>query len=169
QIERDIKNYLYAVNFDEGETVKCEYTNDIIDIGDDFFKNIEALFLGTTSTLKERKSFRQDIQTEYITQTLAQEINIRGKKIEQTKLFEKLLNKYNKNLKENALALYNDNDNFRRAILDYNSQDFKKYDHRLKSDVNRMINNLVKNFQYTEEGALQVCLYVLDNELVKKY
>lgn len=167
QISRDIKNYLYAVNFDNSETIVSEYTGDTIEVDEDFFKNFEALFLGTTSTLLERQSFRKDIQTEYITTTLAQEIKLKGKKIEDTDLFKTLLSKYNRNLKENALAPYIENENFRRAIQDYSKVEFNKYDKRLKKDINRLIQNLENNYNYTQEGACQVSLYVLDNKLAQ--
>ncbi|MBU0765954.1 MAG: serine protein kinase PrkA [Bacteroidetes bacterium] len=169
QITRDIKNYLFAINFDLDETVRSEYTGDNIEITEEYFKNFEALFLGTTSTLKERQAFRRDIQSEYITKTLAQEINLKGKEIEQTELFETLLHKYTRNLKENALAPYHDNENFRRAVMEYNLVEFNKYDRRLKRDINRLITNLETMFEYTGEGAKQVSLYVLDNALAKKY
>lgn len=169
QIVRDIKNYLYAVNFDEGETVKCEYTGDTIEISEDYFKNFEALFLGTTSTIKERQSFRRDIIAEYITTTLAQEIGVKGKRIDETTLFGNLFEKYTRNLKQNALAPYLENENFRRAILDYGQVEFNKYDRRLQRDINRLIDNLERHFGYREKGAQQVAIYVLDNDLAKKY
>ncbi|OFY38247.1 MAG: hypothetical protein A2W91_18945 [Bacteroidetes bacterium GWF2_38_335] len=169
QISKDIQNYLYAINFEDGHTVKSDYTGDIIDISEEYFKNIEAIFLGTTSTLAERRSFRTDVLSEYITTTLAQEIRLRNRKIHETELFGSLFQKYTRNLKENALAPYNENDNFRRAINDYGTELFKKYDNRLRRDVTLLIENLRKKFYYNEQGAIQVSLYVLDRELSKKY
>jgi hypothetical protein len=169
QISRDIKNYLTAINYDEGYSVKSEYTGDIIDVNEEYLKNIEAIFLGTTSTIKERQSFRRDVLTEYITETLSQEIKVRGKIITKTKLFENLFHKYTRNLKENALAPYYDNENFRRAIMDFGKQAFGNYDERLKRDVELMISNLKRKFGYTIDGALQVSLYVIDRKLAKKY
>lgn len=169
QIARDILNYLFSINYDSGVTVKCDYTNDIIDVDEDYFKNIEAIFLGTTSTAKERQSFRRDVLSEYITETLAQEIRIKGKDIRETKLFNNLFHKYTKNLKINALAPYMENENFRRAIIDYGKTAYKNYDERIKRDVDRLIKNLMKKFHYTKDGACQISLYVIDNKLSNKY
>ncbi|MBM2814957.1 MAG: putative serine protein kinase, PrkA [Ignavibacteria bacterium] len=169
QISSDIINYLFAINFEPGETKKCEDTGDIIEISEDFFKNFEALFLGTTSTTFERKNFRNDMHQEYITNTLSREIRIDGKKIQETEQFKQLFEKYTRNLKENALVPYIDNDNFRRAIQEYFSPSFHAYEERIKRDVNLLINNLKSKFTYTAEGAVQVSLYVLDHNLAKKY
>ncbi|MFH2143972.1 MAG: serine protein kinase PrkA [Bacteroidota bacterium] len=169
QISRDIQNYLTAINYEEGFSIKSDYTGDIIEVDEEYLKNIEAIFLGTTSTLKERQSFRRDVQTEYITDTLSQEIKVKGKNITKTKLFETLFHKYTKNLKENALAPYYDNENFRRAIMDYGNQSFVNYDERLKRDIELLISNLKKKFSYNTDGALQVSLYVIDRKLAKKY
>ncbi len=169
QISIDIQNYIYCVNFDIGNTVKCDYTNDVIDIDEEYFKNIEAIFLGTTSTIKERQSFRKDIQTEYITDTLSQDIKVKGKKLTTTELFKSLFHKYTKNLKENALAPYYDNENFRRAIIAYSTPSFEKYDKRLKRDVTLLITNLQKKFNYNKESARQISIYVIDKKLVEKY
>ncbi|MBN2681656.1 MAG: hypothetical protein JXR58_04055 [Bacteroidales bacterium] len=169
QISRDILNYIYAVNFDPGTTINCEYTGDVIDLDEDYFKNIEAIFLGTTSTLKERRSYRDDIQTEYITNTLSQDIKVKGKKITDTELYTTLFQKYTRNLKENALAPYNENKNFRNAIMDFGNESFKKYDSRLRRDVTLLISNLQTKFGYNQQGAIQLSVYVLDKDLAKKY
>ena len=169
QISRDILNYLNSVNFDIGSTERCEYTGDTIEITEDFFKNFEAMFLGATSNNSERLVFRKNIQNEYITKTLSQEIRVEKKDITETQQFKSLFEKYTRNLKENALAPYTDNDNFRSAIKDFGTPLFQKYDNRLKQDVTQMISNLKKKFSYTSEGAKQVSLYVLDKKLASKY
>ncbi|MFH2096576.1 MAG: serine protein kinase PrkA, partial [Bacteroidota bacterium] len=169
QIAKDIQNYMFCINFDAGETVKCEHTGDVIDIDEEYYKNIEAIFLGTTSTIKERQSFRRDVLSDYITNTLAQDIRVKGKSIGNTAQFAALFHKYTKNLKENALAPYSENENFRRAILDYGKKEFNNYDDRLKRDVTFLLNNLKKKFKYNQEGAQQVSVYVIDKNLSKKY
>jgi len=78
QIERDIKNYLFSINFDTGTTVKSDYTGDIIDIDEDYFKNFEAIFLGTTSTIKERQSFRQDVLQNILQQLLLKKFKFKN-------------------------------------------------------------------------------------------
>ncbi len=169
QIARDIKNYLFALNYDLGETKKNDDTGDEIEIDEDFFKNFEALFLGATSTPYERRVFRNDAQKEYITKTIAQEIGVQGKSIEETSQFKSLFARYVKHLKENALAPYAENDNFRRAIREYGTPEFEKYDGRLRRDAGLLIENLGKKFGYSLKGAISISLYVVDNKLYKKY
>ncbi len=168
QISRDIKNYMFAINFDLDETVKCTYTGDKIKLTKDYFKNFEAIFTGTTSTIKERDRFRHDNHNEYITKTLAQEIRVEGRKITETSQFKSLFDKYTKILKENALAPYAENTAFKRAILSYGTKKYKKANARIRRDAELLINNLQKKFNYSEKGALQIALYVLDKKLIKK-
>ena len=169
QISKDIQNYLFALNYDIGETKRCEFTGDNIEITEDFFKNFEAMFLGTTSTTTSRKLFRKDVHNEYISKGLSYEIRLEGKSITETSIFKSLFDRYTRNLKENALAPYSENENFRRAIIAFGTDEFNTYDSRLQRDIERMLDNLVKKFKYSTEGARQVSLYVLDKKLVKKY
>lgn len=169
QISRDIINYLWCINFELNTTETCEYTGDKIDIDEEYFKNFEAIFVGTTSLAKDRLTFRNENQREYISRTLATEIKVEEKNIKQTAQFRRLFEKYSKTLKENALAPYQGNENFRRAIKDYGSDLFHKYDHRMKRDVSLLMSNLQSKFAYSQDGAGQVSLYVLDKELTKKY
>ena len=62
-----------------------------------------------------------------------------------------------------------ENENFRRAIKDFGSEDYKSYDRRIREDVTYLIGNLVNNFRYTELGAREVCIYVVDRDLAKRY
>lgn len=169
QITQDILNYLFAINFDAGTTEINPETGDKIIISEDYFKNFEALLLGTTSTPEQRKTFRYDNQNDYITKTLAQEMKIRSRKLTETEQFRTLFDKYTRSLKENALATYVDNDNFRRAILAYNTPGFNAYDERIKKDVTLLITNLKRKFKYRTEGARQISVYVLDRKLAKIY
>ncbi len=169
QIARDIQNYLYAINFDIGETKKNPDTEDMVEISEDYLKNFEALFLGTTSSADQRKNFRREIHNEYVTDTLSREIRIEGKKVTGTNLYRKIFERYQRNLKENALTPYMENDNLRMAIMDYKTQQFNTYDYRTKRDVELLIGNLVKKFGYGVEGAKQVSLYVLDRKLYNKF
>jgi hypothetical protein len=169
QISRDIMNYLFFVNYETGDTEKCVYTGDTITVSEDFFKNFEAFFLGTTSLADQRKSFRMDVQKDYISKTIAREMNLDNKKLNETEQYKNLFEKYTKNLKENALAPYIDNDTFRRAVIDWGTASFNSYDDRMKRDVTLLIKNLISKFNYTEEGARQVSIYVLDKKLARKY
>jgi predicted Ser/Thr protein kinase len=169
QIFRDIKNYLFGINFDLGETLKSEYTGDILEINEEFFKNFEAIFLGATSSIDQRKQFRSNIHSEYVSNTLAIEIRLEGKNIEQTNQFLELYDKYQRYIKENSLAPYIDNDTFRRAVNDFSTDLFEAYDTRIKKDVKFLINNLMDKFKYSQAGAKEITLYTLDKKLWKKY
>ncbi len=169
QISRDILNYLFAINFEPGATERCADTGDVLEITEDYFKNFEAFFLGAVSTSSEREEFRHAVHNEYITQTLSYEIKVNGLDIKKTKQYLNLFEKYTRNLKENALRNYSDNDHFRRAISDYDNPGFSKYEESLKKSVSRLIKTLGSKFGYTSVGAQQVSIYVLDNKLDKKY
>ena len=81
--------------------------------------------------------------------------------------YEYLHEKYIHTLKEKVLEPFLDNENFRRAIKDYNREDFKTYDKRIQSDVTFMIRNLQKKYRYSRQGAKEICIYVVDNNLAK--
>ena len=91
------------------------------------------------------------------------------KSITKTFLFDALHERYIFNLKEKALDPFMDNKNFRMAIKDYGSDDFKTYDKRIRNDVTFLIANLCNKYRYTQQGAKEVCIYVIDNELPKKF
>ncbi len=169
QIEKEILNYLFALNYDPGTTVVNFYTGENIEISEDLYKNFEATVIGIDAGEEKRLEFRRDMQKEFITQTLAGEIKLKGVKIEDTKQFLKLLDKYTRSIKENALSAYVENDNFRRAIMDFNDSGFKNYPEKLKNDVTRLINNLVKSYNYTQEGAMQVAVYAIDKKIWEKF
>lgn len=169
QISHDIINYLYAINFDKDEVKICPYTKDKIEISEEYFKNFEAIFLGTISTSMQRNSFRKEIHKEYISKTLSQEIQLEEKQIKDTELFKNLFEKYTRNLKQNSLAPYIDNINFNRAIADFGTNNFNSYDERIKRDVTNLITNLKKKFNYHIESAKQVSLYVLEKKIANKY
>ena len=48
-------------------------------------------------------------------------------------------------------------------------EEFKTYDKRIREDVTFLMNNLCKKSRYTEQGAKEVCMYVIDNDLTKKF
>jgi predicted Ser/Thr protein kinase len=168
QISLDIQNYLFAVNFDVGESETCSYTGEKLDVTEDFFLNIETRLIGKTE-INARISYRKDVQHEYTTKTLTQEVIVEGKAITETKLYGSLHERYVHNIKEKVLDPFLQNENFRRAIKDYDKEDYKTYDKRIRNDVTFLINNLINNYKYTEQGAKEVCIYVIDNDLAKKF
>ena len=169
QITNDILNYLFCVNFEVGEIKICHYTGETVEITNEYFNNFEKIFLGSACTESERILFRKNVRTEYVTKTLSQEIRIQNLDITATSQFLDVFNKYKRSLKENVLSPYHGNENFRRAIIDYDKPGFKTYDQRLKRDVKLLIENMIKKFGYTKVGAKQICLYALDKGLVKKF
>jgi predicted Ser/Thr protein kinase len=169
QISRDIQNYLFAVNFEPGTTERCKYTRERLEITEEFFAAIEGRLLGAEAERDMRQSFRKETQKEYTSRTLTQEIVSEGKPVTETGLYRDLYLRYVYNLKEKALDPFLENENFRRAIKDYETDDFKTYDKRIRDDVDSLINNLVGNYHYTEKGAKEVCIYVIDNNLAREF
>ena len=169
QIAKDLKNYISAVNFEDGSSVKCIFTGEKLDISEDFFKSIESRLFTVGLSPVKIKEFRFDVLKQYTTNALSQEIMIDGKTIEETKLFESLHERYVHNLKNRVLEPFIENENFRRAIKDFDTDDFKTYDNRIKTDVKFLINNLVEKFHYTLQGANEICIYVIDNDIAKKF
>ncbi len=169
QIAVEIQNYIFAVNFEINATVTCPYTEDKITITDEYLKEFEERILGHQATDGERGTLRKDTQKEYTTRSLPQEMMNEGKELTQTILFENLNERYIYNIKEKVLDPFLDNENFRRAIKDYDEDDFKTYDHKIREDVTYLMNNIIKKYKYTPLGAKAVCIYVIDNDLARKF
>ena len=169
QIAKDILNYMYAINFEIGQVVKCDYTGEQIDITEEFLSGIENRLLGTDTAGYRRFAFRHESQKEYTTRSLPQEIIIDGKDVKETKLFLDLQERYVYSLKEKVLDPFLKNENFRRAIADYDTEDFKTYDKRIQEEVTFLMNNLNEKYYYSHLGAKEVCMYVIDNKLAEKF
>jgi predicted Ser/Thr protein kinase len=169
QISKDIKNYLFAINFEWGSVETCHYTGDKLEITEDYMTSIENRLLGAMASKDKRIEFRDDTQKEYTARALTQEIIVDGKAIEDTRLYQTLYDHYVRNLKEKVLDPFLENENFRRAIKDYGDEDFKTYDRRIRNDVTFLMDNLYKKYRYTKQGAKEVCIYIIDNNLAKKF
>jgi predicted Ser/Thr protein kinase len=169
QISREIENYLFAINFEVGSVETCTYTGEKLEITEEFLENIEAKLLGPKADRNQRKTFRDETQKEYTTKTLTQEIMVESLPIAETKIYQSMHDRYVHNLKEKVLDPFLKNENFRRAIKDYDQEDFKTYDKRIRDDVTYLINNLCKKCRYTEQGAKEICIYAIDNDLAKKF
>jgi len=169
QIQRDIQNYLFAINFETGTITTCDYTKDKLAITEELFGGIEKKLLGDDVTRSDREAFRRDCQKEYASKSLTQEMMVEGKTLTQTQLFKSLEEDYVYHLKEKVLDPFLDNENFRRAIKDFDRPSFKTYDKRIRDDVTFMMNNLCRNFGYTHQGAQTVCIYVIDNDLPRTF
>jgi predicted Ser/Thr protein kinase len=170
QIARDLLNYMFAVSFEPGSVAVCRFTNEKLEISKEFLSAIEVRLLGTAIDESTRLTFRRETQKEYASRTLTQEILAEGKEPRETGLYQALHERYVHNLKEKVLDPFLDNDNFRRAIKDYDSEDFKTYDKRIRDDVSFLINNLcATKYHYTKQGAKEVCVYVIDNDLARRF
>jgi predicted Ser/Thr protein kinase len=169
RINSEIQNYIYAVNFEPGSVEKSPYTGENLEITEEFYKAFELRILGGSAKDRERSIFRGDVQKEYTSRTLTQEIMVEGKTLAETALFNSLNERYIHNLKEKVLDPFMRNENFRRAVKDYNTEDFKTYDKKIRDDVGYMIDNLIEKFGYTEQGAKAVCMYVIDNNLTEQF
>ena len=169
EISHEIQNYLFAVSFEPGAVVKSRFTGDKIEVTDAFFEAIETRLLGREADLEKRLAFRRSAQKEYAAATLTQEIMAEGKEMTETRLYMDLHDRYVHNLKEKALDPFLENENFLRAIKDFDNPAFKTYDKRIRSDVAFLIGNLCSKFRYTKNGAKEVCIYVIDNDLAKKF
>ena len=169
QISRDIQNYLFAVSFEPGTTVTSRFTGQKLEVTEAFFEAIENRLLGSGADRDKRLAFRHSVQKQYTASTLTQEIMAEGKPVTETRLYADLHERYVHNLKEKALDPFLENENFRRAIKDLDTPTFKTYDKRIRSDVAFLIGNLCSKFHYTRQGAKDVCIYVIDNDLAHKF
>jgi predicted Ser/Thr protein kinase len=169
QIARDILNYLFAVNFEEGATAVCTATGDKLEITVEYLGDMEKRLLGPASSPRERRAFRADTQRSYTTRTLPQEMMIEGLPLTETRLFASILERYTGSLKEKSLDPFLDNENFRQAIKDYNEAGFRTYDRKIRDDVTFLMKNLIAKHRYSELGAKEVCIYVVDNDLARRF
>jgi hypothetical protein len=130
---------------------------------------MESKLLGKKIDETKRKKFREETQHEYTSNTLTQEILVGQKSIVQTNIYKELRSRYVQNLKQKSLDPFLGNANFRRAIKDYDTKDFKTYDKKIRDDVRFLMRNLRRKFNYTEQGAREVCIYVIDNDLTRTF
>jgi hypothetical protein len=169
QIAREIKNYLFSINFETGMVVTCTYTGEKLEITEEYLSGIEYRLLGSAASRLARSDFRKETQREYTSRTLTQEIGVEGLTLDQTRLYQDLHDRYVYNLKEKVLDPLIENENFRRAIKDFNAETFKAYDKKIREDVTYLMANLEKKYGYSEQGAKEACIYVIDNDLAKKF
>ncbi|MBU8912134.1 MAG: serine protein kinase PrkA [Desulfobacterales bacterium] len=169
QIAKDIKNYISAVTNELNSVVKCIFTKETIHVTEEFLESIENRLLSENMDKKRRQELRNDVLKEYTTRALSHEIMIEEKNITQTRLFESLYDRYVYNLKKRVLEPFVENENFRNAIKDFDTEKFKAHDKRIKKDVKFLLDNLSHKFGYTPQGANEACIYVIDNDLANKF
>ncbi len=166
QISRNIINYIFAVNFDIGAVELCEFTGDKIEITEDFFRRVESPLQVDAN---DAVLFRATTQKSYTAVALTQEMLRDGMVISETSLYMHLYEKYVYNLKEKVLDPFLKNENFPRAVKDFNHDDFKTYDKKIQDDVTYMIENLQQKYFYSAQGAKEICIYVIDNNLAEEF
>ena len=130
---------------------------------------MERKLLGTGIDRATRLSFREDTQKAYTGRMLTQEIMMEGRRIADTGLYRSLHERYVFNLKEKVLDPFLENENFRQSIKNYGETAFRTYDRKIREDVSFLIGNLCGKFNYTQQGAKEACIYVIDNDLARKF
>ncbi len=165
QVSEIVLNYLCAINYDVGSRVKCEWTGQEVEVTVEFLGEAAAYFIGKRIKDQDALGFAQGIQKKYV-EAVAQE---RGVKITETNLYRELFASCRRNLKEKTFEPFLKNDNFKEAVRAFGTKEFETFDTRLKEHVAYMIKNLVEKFSYTEQGAKEICLYVVDQKLVEKF
>lgn len=165
KIVENILHYLFSVNYDPGSKVRCKYTGKDVEVTVENLKLMSLFFTGRSSMGDgETIKYAKENQQKYA-ELIAQEPN---GDIKQSELFLELLSSYEKNLKEKALQPFIKNESFREAVKSFGTPEFNTFDTRLREHVEHMVGKL-KNFGYTEQGAKEICLYVIDQKLADKF
>ncbi len=164
ELANNISNYIFAVNFDIGAKEKSIYTGSIIEVSDAFLRSVEDYLIGHEAGEADRLAYRQEVLEKFISVS-AREMKSEKKELGQTELYKELYQKYVKNLKNNALEPFLGNDIFRNAIKEYRMKEFESYDHKVRRDVMYLIHNLQTRYNYTEIGAKEVCIYIIDKNV----
>ncbi len=167
RISRDIQNYLFALNYDIGEKLISPYTEEPVDISNQFFNSIEQHLFEKDVPEEERVKFRKETAGKFTVSLQEMQVDETG--ITSTAVYSDLYETYMRKLRENIFQPFLQYTSFENAIKEYNTAKFEVYDNKTKEQVRFLIGNLVKKFNYTEEGAIQVCLYVLDNKIAESF
>ncbi len=168
RISSDIQDYIFALNFETGGSEKSPYTGHIIQISREFLQSIEDYLIPGNPQEEFRQEFRREVQQKYISSTIT-EMKTENRKLSQTRLYRDLLKTYTRYLKSNALEPFKESDNFRSAIKEYNTRDFQSHDKKIRKDVTYLIHKLMNRYGYTENGAKEVCIYVIDRDIAAKF
>ena len=54
-------------------------------------------------------------------------------------------------------------------MKEFGEESFKAYDGRIQEEVSSLMRNLMHKYGYTERGAKEICIYVIDQDLAKTY
>lgn len=165
QIIEHILHFLYASNFDIGSKIQCKFTGKEINVTMDFFKLVSGFLAGREMSERDVLKYMKDIQKRYV-EMIAQDRNV---VITESDLYKELFGAYTRNLKEGSFKPVLKNQSFSEAVSAFGKKEFDAFDTRLIGHVSHMIENLKKKFNYTEQGAKEICLYVIDQKLVEKF
>ncbi|MCX7696317.1 MAG: hypothetical protein N2Z72_01320 [Bacteroidales bacterium] len=178
KIKNEIADYLFSLMLDQGEEFQSPYTGEQIIISDDWWNGIEIFLYGREASYS---SMRNEVRKEFVSKTLAQEIKLQNKNLFETELFNKLYQNYMLNLQKNTLEPFSKNENYRRALFDFNRADFATYDEKIRYSIQHLIDKLYRlyyvenNVEYDiteDEGkkrALYIAQYVIERDLQNKY
>lgn len=166
QISKNLINYIFGVNFEVGAVEFCEFTGEKLEITEEFFRRVETQLQIEAG---DAPTFRATTQKAYTSTALTQEMLRDGLPITETTLYTHLYEKYVHNLKGRVLEPFLKNENFRRAVKDFNQEEFKTYDRKIQDDVTYMMENLQKKHLYSRQGAKEICIYVIDNNLAEEF
>ena len=169
RVSMDIQNYVFATNFEAGRVERCHYTGEILDISETFFQTMEKQILGSGADMGQMRQFRREVQQQYASRTLTQEILMEGKPLAATTIYNSLLERYVHSLKEKVMDPFLKNDNFRGAIKDFGTEVFKTYDKRVRDEVTFLMKNLQRKYLYSSKGAREICIYVIDSDLARTF
>ena len=169
RIAADVMNYLFALNFEPGAKVTSQYTGEQFEVSESWLQDMEVKILGGEVSGLRRLDFRSETQREYISKALTQQMMLAGRDIRETDLFQALYDRYVHQLKGRVLEPFLNNQNFRRAVKDFGGEEFRTYDRRIRNDVSFMMDNMRENYGYTKQGAREVCLDILDRDVVAKF
>lgn len=170
EINKTILNYLVAITMNPGDTLKNPYLKgEEMVVTTEFLEFVENNLVGPDAPERDKLKYREAAVNEYASSTLIREIRGEGKTITQTRQYQDMFATFTRNAREKILEPYVKNTNFRLAVQEYGSDDFAKYDTKLRERVEYLFATLGKKYQYDVECAKVLCLYVLDNNLVEKF
>jgi hypothetical protein len=166
RISKDIQNYLFASNYDLGEKLVCPYTNERVEVTEQFFSLIEQYLLPREVSSRTRKMFREETAAKFGT-NLQQMPEENGVIV--TQIYNELYTTYINNLREHIFQPFLQYAAFENAIKEYGTPKFEVFDNRTKEEVSFLIKNLIEKFKYSKAGAKHVCLYVIRNKIAENF
>ena len=164
QITEIVLHYLFAVNYDVGANVRCPWTGRTVEVTIDFLKIVGAYFVGKDINSQEALLIAEEVQRKYVEVVAAER-----SQVTKTELYKELFASCVRNLKEKTFEPFLKSNNFKEAVKAFSTSEFETFDTRLREHVAYMIKNLVNRFGYTEQGAKEICLYVVEQKLIEKF